>query len=44
MIIGFLKIIGNYSYKPFVFYRFALAGLVVWLLMSGAIDPHGGVA
>lgn len=44
VIIGFLKIIGNYSYKPFVFYRFALAGVVVWLLASGTIDPHGGVA
>ena len=44
VIIGFLKIVGNYSYKPFVFYRFALAGAVVWLLMSGTIDATGGVS
>lgn len=44
VIIGFLKIVGNYSYKPFVYYRFALAAGVVYLLMSGAIDAHGGVA
>lgn len=44
VIIGFLKIVGNYSYKPFVFYRFALAAVVVWLLMSGTIDATGGVA
>jgi len=44
VIIGFLKIIANYSYKPFVFYRLALAGVVVWLLMSGTIDATGGVA
>ncbi len=44
VIIGFLKIIGNYSYKPFVYYRFVLAGVVVWLLMSGTIDATGGVA
>jgi undecaprenyl-diphosphatase len=43
VIIGFLKIIGNYSYKPFVYYRFALAAAVVWLLMSGTIEPHGGI-
>jgi undecaprenyl-diphosphatase len=44
VIIGFLKIVGNYSYKPFVFYRFALAAFVVWLLASGTIDATGGVA
>lgn len=44
VIIGFLKIIANYSYKPFVYYRFVLAGVVVWLLMSGTIDATGGVA
>ncbi len=44
VIIGFLKIIGNYSYKPFVYYRFVLAAVVVWLLTSGTIDAHGGVA
>jgi undecaprenyl-diphosphatase len=27
-----------------VFYRFALAGFVVWLLVSGTIDATGGVA
>lgn len=43
VIIGFLKIIGNYSYKPFVYYRLVLAGVVVWLLMSGVLDAHGGV-
>ena len=44
VIIGFLKIIGNYSYKPFVYYRLVLAGVVVYLLMSGTIDATGGVA
>ncbi|WP_369373470.1 undecaprenyl-diphosphate phosphatase [Promicromonospora sp. Populi] len=43
VIIGFLKIIGNYSYKPFVYYRFALAAVVVWLLVSGTLDAQGGV-
>ena len=43
VIIGFLKIVGSYSYKPFVYYRFVLAAVVVWLLLSGNIDAHGGV-
>lgn len=43
VIIGFLKIVGSYSYKPFVFYRFGLAAVVVWLLLSGNIDAQGGI-
>ena len=43
LIIGFLKIVSNYSYRPFVYYRFGLAAVVVVLLLTGVLDAEGGV-
>ena len=47
MIIGFLKIVSTYSYRPFVVYRLALAVVVVVLLATGVLTavaptPAGG--
>ncbi|CAM3758927.1 undecaprenyl-diphosphate phosphatase [Occultella aeris] len=39
VIIAFLKIVSTYSYKPFVYYRLALAALVVVLLVVGVLQP-----
>jgi undecaprenyl-diphosphatase len=37
VIIGFLKIVSTYSYKPFVVYRLVLAAAVVVLLATGVL-------
>ena len=37
VIIGFLKIVSTYSYKPFVYYRLALAVVVALLLLTGTL-------
>ncbi len=37
VIIGFLKIVSTYSYKPFVVYRLVLAAVVVVLLATGVL-------
>lgn len=42
VLIGFLKIVTNFSYKPFVYYRYALAALVVVLLLTGVLEPSSG--
>ncbi len=47
VIIGFLKIVSTYSYKPFVVYRLVLAAVVVVLLVTGVLTavaptPAGG--
>ncbi|MCM0638253.1 undecaprenyl-diphosphate phosphatase [Cellulomonas wangsupingiae] len=39
VIIAFLKIVSTFSYAPFVYYRLALAALVVVLLLTGVLDP-----
>lgn len=39
VIIAFLKIVSTFSYAPFVYYRLALAALVVLLLLTGVLDP-----
>lgn len=39
VIIGFLKIVSTYSYKPFVYYRLALAAVVALLLLTGVLEP-----
>ncbi|WP_278237279.1 undecaprenyl-diphosphatase UppP [Isoptericola sp. AK164] len=46
VLIGFLKIVSTYSYKPFVYYRYGLAALVVVLLLTGVLeaDPAGTTA
>lgn len=44
VIIAFLKIVSTYSYMPFVVYRLVLAGLVVWGLWAGVLDPLGAGA
>jgi undecaprenyl-diphosphatase len=43
VIIAFLKIVSTYSYKPFVWYRVALAAVVAVLLLTGVLDPTAGV-
>ena len=42
VIIGFLKIVSTYSYKPFVYYRLGLAAVVIVLLLTGVLEPLGG--
>jgi undecaprenyl-diphosphatase len=42
VLIGFLKIVTSYSYKPFVYYRYVLAVVVVILLLTGVLDAEGG--
>lgn len=44
VIFAFLKIVHKYSFRPFVYYRFALAAVVVVLLLTGAISAEGGLA
>ena len=44
VLIGFLKIVSTYSYRPFVYYRYALAALVVVLLLTGVLDANGSTA
>ncbi len=39
VIIGFLKIVSTYSYKPFVYYRLILAAVVAVLLLTGVMEP-----
>lgn len=43
VIIGFLKIVSTYSYKPFVYYRLVLAAVVAVLLLTGVLDPSAAV-
>jgi undecaprenyl-diphosphatase len=43
VIIGFLKLVSTYSYKPFVVYRIALAAVVVVLLVTGVLSATGGI-
>jgi len=38
VIIGFLKVVSTYSYKPFVIYRIVLAAAVLVLLVAGALQ------
>ncbi|WNB86839.1 undecaprenyl-diphosphate phosphatase [Cellulomonas sp. ATA003] len=38
VIIGFLKIVSTYSYKPFVVYRIVLAAVVLVLLAAGVLS------
>ncbi|GIG37615.1 undecaprenyl-diphosphate phosphatase [Cellulomonas pakistanensis] len=42
VIIGFLKIVSTYSYRPFVVYRIGLAVVVSLLLLTGVLDPLAG--
>ncbi|MCV2394817.1 undecaprenyl-diphosphate phosphatase [Actinotalea sp. M2MS4P-6] len=42
VIIGFLKIVSTYSYRPFVIYRLGLSVVVLALLVLGVLDPYGG--
>lgn len=42
VIIGFLKIVSTYSYRPFVYYRLGLAAIVIVLLLTGVLEPLGG--
>lgn len=42
VIIGFLKIVSTFSYRPFVIYRLALAVVVALLLITGVLDPLAG--
>ncbi len=42
VIIGFLKIVSTFSYRPFVVYRIGLALVVALLLISGVLDPLAG--
>lgn len=42
VIIGFLKIVSTFSYRPFVVYRIALAVVVSILLLTGVLDPLAG--
>jgi len=44
VIIGFLKIVSTFSYKPFVVYRIGLAILVALLLLGGVLEPVGNLA
>ncbi|GAA1870732.1 undecaprenyl-diphosphate phosphatase [Myceligenerans crystallogenes] len=43
VIVAFLKIVKRYSFAPFVYYRFVLAAVVAVLLVTGVVDPQGGV-
>jgi undecaprenyl-diphosphatase len=43
VIIGFLKLVSTYSYKPFVVYRIVLAAVVVALLVTGVLTATGGI-
>jgi undecaprenyl-diphosphatase len=40
VIIGFLKIVSTYSYRPFVVYRLVLAAVVVVLLLAGVLTAE----
>jgi undecaprenyl-diphosphatase len=42
VIIGFLRIVSTYSYRPFVIYRVGLAVVVSLLLVGGALEPVVG--
>jgi undecaprenyl-diphosphatase len=42
VIIGFLKIVSTFSYRPFVIYRIGLAVVVALLLITGVLDPLAG--
>lgn len=42
VIIAFLRIVSTFSYKPFVIYRIALAGVVLVLLLTGVLSPLAG--
>lgn len=44
VLIGFLKIVSNYSYKPFVYYRYGLAAVVVVLLLTGVLEAEPGAS
>ncbi|WP_277210543.1 undecaprenyl-diphosphatase UppP [Isoptericola croceus] len=44
VLIGFLKIVSTYSYKLFVYYRYALAALVVVLILTGVLEADSGQA
>lgn len=44
VLIGFLKIISTYSYAPFVYYRYALAALVVVLLLTDVLQADPGMS
>ena len=41
VIIGFLKIVSTYSYRPFVLYRIGLGARVLVLLAAGVLHPYG---
>ncbi len=43
VIIGFLRLVSTYSYMPFVVYRLGLSALVIILLLTGVLEPYGGV-
>ena len=40
VIIAFLKIVSTFSYKPFVYYRIGLGGLVMVLVAAGALQAQ----
>lgn len=44
VIIGFLRLVSTFSYKPFVVYRVALAVVVVLLLLTNVLEPLGPLA
>jgi undecaprenyl-diphosphatase len=43
VIIGFLKLVSTYSYRPFVVYRLVLSVVVVILLLTGVLTATGGI-
>ncbi|HCX83865.1 MAG TPA: undecaprenyl-diphosphatase [Micrococcales bacterium] len=42
VIVWFLRFVSTRSYVPFAVYRFALAGFIVLLLLTGALTPTAG--
>jgi undecaprenyl-diphosphatase len=44
VIIGFLRIVSTFSYRPFVVYRIGVAVVVALLLLTGVLEPVGALA
>lgn len=42
VIAWFLRYISHHSFLPFVGYRLAIGGLVIFLVAAGAVDPNAG--
>lgn len=43
VIVGFLKLISNHSFKIFVWYRVLFAMVIVFLLLAGLLPPVPGL-